>query len=69
MHTITNFLMFYLLVGFILSIIPIVFKKVKNKYIFEWIVYCTLFYPLYILAFLLKEFIIVYEKYIERILK
>lgn len=69
MHTITNFLMFYLLVGFILSVIPIVFQKVKNKYIFEWIVYCILFYPLYILAFLLKEFIIVYEKYIESILK
>ena len=69
MGAIVKFLMFYLLVGFILSIPPILFRKVKGKDIFEWMGYCTIFYPLYILAFLLKGFAIFYEKYIERIFK
>ena len=64
MVTIVKFLLFYLLIGFILSISQILFHKVKGKDIFEWMGYCTIFYPLYILAFLLKGFAIFYEKYI-----
>ena len=69
MGVIVKFLMFYLLVGFILSIPTILFRKVKGKDIIEWMGYCTIFYPLYILAFLLKGFAIFYEKYIERMFK
>ena len=65
MGAIVKFLMFYFLIGFILSIPPVIFRKVKGKDIFEWMGYCTLFYPLYIFAFLMKGLAIFYEKYIE----
>lgn len=66
MGAIVKFLMFYFLIGFILSIPPIIFRKVKGKDIIEWMGYCTLFYPLYIFAFLMKGLAIFYEKYIEK---
>jgi hypothetical protein len=66
MGAIVKFLMFYLLIGFSLSFIPIIFRKVKCKDIFEWMGYCTIFYPAYIVAFLIKGFAIFYEKYIEK---
>jgi hypothetical protein len=65
MGAIVKFLMFYFLIGFILSIPPIIFRKVKGKDIIEWMGYCTLFYPIYIFAFLMKGLAIFYEKYIE----
>lgn len=65
MGAIVKFLAFYFIIGFIFSIPPILFRKVKGKDIFEWVGYCTLFYPLYIFAFLLKGLAIFYEKYIE----
>ena len=69
MGAIVKFLMFYFLIGFILSIPPIIFRKVKGKDIIEWMGYCTLFYPLYIFAFLLKGLAIFYEKYVETLFK
>ena len=69
MGVIIKFLMFYFLIGFILSIPPIIFRKVKGKDIIEWMGYCTLFYPLYIFAFLMKGLAIFYEKYIENLFK
>ena len=69
MGAIVKFLMFYFLIGFILSIPPIVFRKVKGKDIIEWMGYCTLFYPLYIFAFLMKGLAIFYEKYIGNLFK
>ena len=69
MGAIVKFLMFYFLIGFILSIPPIIFRKVKGKDIIEWMGYCTLFYPIYIFAFLIKGLAIFYEKYIENLFK
>lgn len=69
MGAIIKFIAFYFLIGFILSIPPIIFRKVKGKDIIEWMGYCTLFYPVYILGFLLKSFAIFYEKYIEKMFK
>jgi hypothetical protein len=69
MGAIVKFLMFYFLIGFILSIPPIIFRKVKGKDIIEWMIYCTLFYPVYIFAFLLKGLAIFYEKHIENLFK
>jgi hypothetical protein len=69
MGAIVKILMFYFLIGFILSIPPIIFRKVKGKDIIEWMGYCTLFYPLYIFAFLMKGLAIFYEKYIENLFK
>lgn len=69
MGAIVKFLMFYFLIGFILSIPPIIFRKVKGKDIIEWMGYCTLFYPLYIFAFLMKGLAIFHEKYIEKLFK
>lgn len=62
---IVKFFMIYFLIGFILSIPPIIFRKVKGKDIIEWMGYCTLFYPIYIFGFLMKGLAIFYEKYIE----
>ena len=69
MGGIIKFLMFYFLIGFCLSIPPILFRKVKGKDIIEWMGYCTLFYPLYIFAFLMKGLAIFYEKYVEKLLR
>lgn len=65
MGAIVKFLMFYLLIGFVFSLIPIILRKVKLEDIIEWMGYCIFFYPLYIFAFLMKGLAFFYEKYIE----
>ena len=69
MGAIIKFIAFYLIIGFFASLFPIIFGKVKKNDIKEWIIYYTLFYPVYILGFLLKGFAIFYEKYIEDMFK
>lgn len=65
-----KFLIIYLFVGFVISLVPLIFGKLKEhnrSEKIEWIVYCMCFYPLYGIAMILKGSAIFYEKYVEKL--
>lgn len=57
-----NFLIYYCIIGFILSLIPLFLGKIRFKDFLNWILYCVVFYPVYIAVLILVAIARIYDK-------
>lgn len=62
-----NFLIYYCIIGFILSLIPIFLGKICFKDVLNWTLYCIVFYPVYIIVLILVAITRIYDKNINKL--